>query len=223
MKSDAELQLDVMEELRWEPQLLAAHIGVSASNGVINLSGTVDNYQKKIMAEKATWRVAGVAAVSEDIIVQPSSSNEKTDAEIAEALVHSLKWHSAVHDFKIRVKVEDSCVYLYGEVEWAFQRQAIVKSAENLIGVKSICNAITLKSKVNIGDVRNKIRESFQRNANIDANHIVITLDESKVILHGTVRSYAEKLTAERAIWNSPGVTTVENRLNVELPSFIDE
>ena len=47
MKSDLQIQKDIMEELRWEPFLTASEIGVTVKNGVVTLSGQVDSYSKK--------------------------------------------------------------------------------------------------------------------------------------------------------------------------------
>src|ERR1035437_4952445 len=79
MKNDIEIQNDVMDELKWEPFLNASEIGVAVKNGIVTLSGQVDTYLKKIEAEKATKRVAGVKAVAEDIQVGISPAYRKTD------------------------------------------------------------------------------------------------------------------------------------------------
>ena len=65
MKSSIQIQKDVMDELKWEPSLSASEIGVAVKNGVVTLSGQVDAYYKKLIAEKAAKRVAVVKAVAE--------------------------------------------------------------------------------------------------------------------------------------------------------------
>jgi len=132
MKSDSKLQHDVMEELRWTPVLNASSIGVAVKNGVVTLSGQVDSYSKKSFAEKAARRVAGVKAVAEDIQVGISPADHKTDAEIAEAVLNALKWHAAVQDERIKIKVEDGNVRLEGEVEWEYERSNAKSAIDNL-------------------------------------------------------------------------------------------
>ena len=74
--SDAELQRDVMAELKWEPSVDAAHIGVSVKDGVVTLSGHVSSYAEKFAAEEAAKRVHGVQAVVNEIGVKlPGSSD----------------------------------------------------------------------------------------------------------------------------------------------------
>ena len=101
MKTDLQIQKDVMDELKWEPALDASEIGVSVKNGVVTLSGIVDTYLKKISAEKAAKKVGGVKAVAEDIQVVVSPSYRKTDTEIAEAIISALKWHTAIKEEKV--------------------------------------------------------------------------------------------------------------------------
>lgn len=216
MKTDMQIQTDVMEELKWEPSLYASSIGVSVKNGIVTLSGIVDAYSKKLAAEKAAKKVSGVKALAEDIQIGVSPSYRRTDTEIAEAVLNILKWHSAVREEKVKIKVEDGTVTLEGEVDWEYQRYNARMAIENVQGVRSVINLIKVKPKVTVADVRNKIGSAFQRNASIDANKITVEVNGSTVTLRGEVRSIAEKEAAEQAAWNAPGITEVEAFLEVE-------
>lgn len=223
MKSDLQIQQDVMEELKWEPFLNASDIGVSVKNGIVTLSGQVDAYSKKIAAEKSAKNVTGVKAIAEDIQIGVSPTHDKTDTEIAEAVLNALKWHTAVQEEKIKIKVEDGNVRLDGEVEWEYQRSNAKTAIENLSGVKSVINLITVKAKVLAADVTEKIMDAFHRSATIDAACIKPEITGNKVTLLGKVRSVSEKEDAESAAWNAPGVTTVENKLLVDEPEYVLE
>lgn len=224
MKTDLQIQKDVMDELKWQPVLEAAEIGVAVKHGIVTLSGQVDSYLKKKVAEKTARKVDGVKAVAEDIIVGVSPHNKKTDAEIAQAVLNALQWHSGVQDQKIKINVEDGIVRLEGEAEWEYQRSNAKSAVEHLQGVRAVINAIVLKPRVMAADVKQQINAAFRRNAVIDAATINITIINSKVVLNGTVRSFAEKQDAEKAVWNAPGVSSVENNLEIEVPeySFVD-
>lgn len=218
MKTDSQIQKDVIEELKWQPYLNASEIGVAVRNGIVTLSGHVDSYAKKLQAEKAVKKIEGVKAVAEEIEVGISPSLKKTDTDIAEAVLNAIKWHSGIPENKLKVKVEDGVVLLEGEVEWAYQRNNAKSAVEHLAGVRSVINSINLKPKLTAGDITHKISAAFQRSAVVDAAKIAATVIGQRVILNGTVRSVAEKDDAEDAAWNAPGVVIVENKIKVEIP-----
>jgi len=223
MKSEMEIQKDVIEQLKWEPFLNAAQIGVAVKNGIVTLSGQVDAYSKKILAEKTTKKVAGVKAIAEDIQVGISPVYKKTDTEIAEAVVNALKWHTMIPDEKIKVSVEDGNVKLEGDVEWEYQRNQAKTAIENLTGVRFVTNLVAVKPKITPYELQQKINSSFQRSANIDSARITAEVLGSKVTLRGKVRSFSEKEDAENAVWSAPGVVSVENKLLIEEPEYAFE
>lgn len=224
MKTDLELQKDVIEELKWESFINSSEIGVSVKDGVVTLSGSVDSYNKKRIAEQAAMRVLGVKAVAEDITVKLGSSFTKTDAEIAQAALNALKWHSSIDEDRIKLKVDNGWVTIEGSVDWTFEKNAIRMAIENLTGVKGISNLVLISPKVNVNanEVKQKISAAFHRSATIDADNIIISNIGNKVILSGSVRSYAEKQDAERAVWNLPGIVSIENNLEVKVPVLFD-
>ncbi|WP_343523576.1 BON domain-containing protein [Pedobacter sp.] len=220
MRTDLQIQKDVMDEIKWQPTLNSSEIGVAVKDGVVTLSGQVDSYFKKSAAEKAAKKVIGVKAIAEDIQVGVSPSFKKTDAEIATAALNALKWNSAVQHERIKIKVENGVVRLDGEAEWDFQRTEAKKSIERLQGVIMVLNFITLKPRTIAADIQQKISAAFQRSASIDSKMVTAEIIGSKVILRGTVRSFAEKKDAESAAWAAPGVLSVENKLDVEIPQM---
>lgn len=216
MKTDSEIQKDIMEQLKWEPFLNASEIGVAVKDGVVTLSGQVDSYPKKLAAENAAKKIAGVKAIAEDIQIGVSPAYNRTDTEIAEAIVHALKWHTAVRDENIKIKVENGIVKLEGEVEWEFQRQKIKTAVENVQGVRTVLNLVTLKPTTTPTDIQRKISAAFHRSASIDAAKVTAEVKGNKVILRGKVRNFSEKEDAETAAWSAPGILSVESHLKIE-------
>ena len=216
MKTDLEIQKDVMDELKWELLTNANEIGVAVKDGIVTLSGTVDSYYKKLQAERAASKVLGVKAVAQEIGVHLSDRGVRNDAEIASAVLNALAWHSSIPEEKIKVKVEKGWVTLEGEVEWDFQRNYSKSAVENLQGVVGISNNIHITPRLKSADIKNKIFSAFHRSATLDSDSINIATEGSKVILTGKVRSFIEKKDAERAAYLAPGVTQVENKLLID-------
>lgn len=222
MKNDAQIQTDVQNQLKWEPQLNAAEIGVAVKNGIVTLSGIVDTYPKKLAAERVTKNVIGVKAVALDIQVGISPVNRKSDTEIAEACVNALRWDSSVPDDKIKVKVENGTVSMEGTVEWGYQRLAAKNALVKLTGVKGVNNMIVVKQKPSSIDIKQRIRESFITTAGHEADNIRLEVLGSKVVLRGSVKSHYEKEEAENTAWATPGVNEVENKIEVVYEEFFE-
>src|SRR5213075_41095 len=114
--TDAEIQRDVQAELKWEPRVQATEIGVAVKDGVVTLTGWVDSYTKRWAAEEAAHRVRGVKAVANDIEVRLVHTDERTDTDIAAAVVRALEWDAFVPIDKLDVTVSKGWVTLKGEV-----------------------------------------------------------------------------------------------------------
>ena len=216
MKNNSELQKDVQDAIQWEPLLHAAEIGVTVKDGVVTLTGTVDNYAKKSEAEDATKNVAGVKAVVEKIEVRFSNSWSKSDNEIATEVLNALKWNWQIPNDNVKVKVENGWVTLEGELNWDYQRVAARQAVEKLMGVKGVTNNTKVKPDSKDSLEAKDIKRALDRNWSIDANDIDVSVSGTKVTLTGTVVSWYQKDEAEKIAWKAPGVWSVVNDLVVE-------
>ena len=215
MRSDSEIERDVKEELQWDPDLDATDIAVSAKKGVVTLTGFVRSYTDKYEAEAAAKRVAGVAGVANDIEVRMPSVDERPDPEIARDAVAAIKSQLPISSEHIKVVVKNGWVTLEGQVEWQYQRSTAETAVRRIKGVKGVSNLIQLKPRAAPAEIKRKIQEAFKRNAEVDANRILVETNGGEVILEGTVRSWIEREEAERVAWSAPGVTKVEDHIIV--------
>jgi len=217
MRSDSEIERDVRDELKWDPDLNADDIAVSVKNGIVTLAGFVPSYADKFEAEAAAKRVAGVHAVANDLEVRLPAIDERPDPDIARDAVAALKAELPISHDRIKVIVKDGWMTLEGAVEWQYQKTTAENVVRRVKGVKGVTNVIAVKPKVEPSELKRKIMEAFKRNAEVDANRITVEARGSEVILKGTVRSWIEREEAERVAWSAPGITKVEDRIVVSL------
>lgn len=216
MLTDAKIHRAIFDELRWDPRVRDAEIGVAVKDGVATLSGQVNTFAQKFAADRAAERVAGVRAIADEIKVRLAASDERSDTDIAHAAANALRWDTEVPDERIVVRVDSGRIWLDGEVEWQFEKRATERAVRYLAGVKEVTNAIAVKpSLASPSEVTRRIKEALMRGARFDADRIVVEARDGKVTLRGTVRSYAERTEAERAAWSAPGVTEVEDRIQI--------
>ncbi len=217
MKTDSQLQQDVLAELKWEPLLRAAEIGVSAKDGVVTLTGTVDGFAKKSEAEDAVKRVLGVKAVVEKIEIKyPSSWAKKDDSDIATEIVNAFKWNWEVPADKVKARVEKGWVTLDGELEWKYLSDAAKDAVTNLLGVTGVTNNIKIKSRPEDAIEQSDIESALKRNWSVSDQDIRVAVSGHKATLTGTVDSSYQKDEAGRIAWNAPGVWNVANELGVD-------
>ena len=215
MRTGTEIQRDVLAQLQSEPSLDAAGIGVGVHGGVVTLSGHVSSLPQKHAAERATKRVAGVRGVADELVVKLQASAVRDDTDIAEMLVRSLKWNTLVPAEKVKVTVDGGWVTLEGEVEWKYQRNEAEETVARLTGVRGVTNFIQIKPTVSPGEIEQLVHNIFRRHAALDADEVFVETAGSRVTLRGRVRSWAEYDDADSAAWSAPGVTEVDNRLQV--------
>lgn len=217
MKTNSELQKDVQDAIKWEPLLNAAEIGVTAKDGIVTLTGTVNSYAKKSEAEMAAKNVAGVKAVVEKIELKIGTDwAKKDDNEIATEVLNALKWNWEVPNDRLKVKVEKGWITLDGELTWNFQKEAAKNSVKNLLGVTGVTNNIAIKAESHDKIEKAKVEEALSRNWSINTQDIHVSVSGTKVTLSGTVNSWYQKDEAGRIAWSTPGVWSVDNELEVE-------
>jgi len=215
MKTDSQLQQDVMAELKWEPSVHAAQIGVEVKDGVVTLAGEVSSFTEKWNAERAAQRVSGVKALAVEMKVKLSEFGKRTDADIAQSAKNILTWTSSLPVDSVKVMVEGGWLTLSGEVEWQFQRQAATDSVRYLLGVVGVSNQIAIKPSLSAKVVKSDIEAALKRRAAADSKAISVDVKGADVTLTGTVHSWEERDLAKRSAWGSSGVRNVIDKMTI--------
>ncbi len=215
MSHDSQLKQSVLDELKWEPSIDAAHIGVTAHEGVITLMGKVDSYFQKRAAEMAAGRVKGVRAVAEEIEVKLPFDIKRSDEDIAAAAISRLSWDVSVPKDAIKVKVEKGWITLTGQVDWHYQRKAAELDLRALHGVTGVSNNATIKTRVNTENLSAAIGSALDRSWFNDSDNVSVSAEGGKVRLTGSVDTWYDREVAETTAWAALGTTAVENNIMV--------
>ncbi|MBZ9783664.1 BON domain-containing protein [Pseudomonas sp. REP124] len=211
--NDLSLRKTILEELEFQPNIDAANIGVAVDNGVVTLTGHVTNYTQKVSAERAVKAVKGVRALAEEIQVRLDKGAGTADDTIANRALNIIEWSSDLPVVGVKVIVENGWVSLEGQVDWQYQKEIVEQAVRKLSGVVGVDNRLTLRPRVEVGDIQKRIEEALKRNAEVDANGIHIKVEGNVVKLEGKVHLWRERQIAERAAWSVPGVSKVEDHL----------
>lgn len=216
MKTDAQLKKDVEAELEWEPAVDAAHIGVAVKDGVVTLTGHLETFAEKHVAERAVRRVAGVRAIAEEIDVGLARGHVRSDSDIAQAIEGAFSWRTLIPSDRIQVKVEQGWVTLTGEVNWAYQRQVAEQAVRPIIGVRGVSNSIAIKASSTPTNITERIEQALRRQAEREAKAIKVTVNGTAATLRGMVHLWTERHAAQDAAFSAPGISSVVNELKVK-------
>ena len=215
MKSDVQLESDVLAELAWDPVVNASHIAVRVNDGVVSLSGQVDTYLQKQAAEAAVRRVAGARGLALELDVRLAPEHRRSDPEIAQAALQALAWHSVLPPDSVKVEVEDGWLTLTGEVDWGYQAANAEQAVHSLLGVRGITNRIRLRQRADPEQLRQEIAAALARRAQREAGHIRIEVEGGVVTLSGQVDSLPDHDAAIGVAYAAKGVTRVIDMLQV--------
>ncbi|KUL41257.1 BON domain-containing protein [Actinoplanes awajinensis] len=215
-RTDEQLKAAVTDELKWStPGVSDTNVGVAVNHGAVTLSGEVESWPEKQLAEHAALRVRGVTAVAEDITVRNSWSGIN-DTDIAREAGEAFARSVTVPAETVTATVHKHVITLNGEVAWHYQREAAEEAVRHLKGVLQVFNAITLKPVASPTDVKAVINAALARTAQAEGRDITVNVNHAgHVMLEGTVHSWAERREVERAAWSAPGVTDLTNALEI--------
>jgi osmotically-inducible protein OsmY len=216
MTPDQKLQKLVLEALDYSLEIDCSHIGVAVREGIVTLCGHVRSNAEKRAAEIAAGGTAGVRAVIDDLLVELPGRAANEDEIIAERCVAHLSADRATDLDRVHLVVADGIVTLYGEVDRESDRKRIDARLRKLRFLRGLVNELAVKPPVKAELVRRRVCDALRPISAINAENIVVRAIGSRVTLKGTVNSWHEREVAESAVWSVPGVSSVEDLLEVQ-------
>jgi osmotically-inducible protein OsmY len=216
-KSDTSIHRDVLAELSWDTRVDATDVGVEVDQGIVTLTGIVDSQAKRLAAQEAAHRVAGVRAVVNDVEVHLPTDNRRTDAEIAAAAHLALAEELLAPVNRIQTTVSHGVVLLQGEVDYWAQRVAAEEAVQRLAGVLRVTNEIRVRPhEVAPHEIQRAIDSALARLAATESHGISIGVEKGEVTLSGRVRSWAEKRAILAEVSHAPGVQSVRDEIGID-------
>ncbi|MGM9515075.1 BON domain-containing protein [Roseateles sp. DB2] len=209
MKSDRQLQQDVIAELDWEPSLTGCRIGVQVLDGVVTLTGLVRCHLDALNAELASQRVVGVQALVTEISVISRSPERQDDEDIADAARHALKWTAGLPPSAVGIHVDKGHVTMTGTVPWHYQRTLAQACVGQLCGLRGLRNQIDIEPTLELVPDKGCIDAAIRRLAVSRLRPLLVEVVGGDVYLSGSMPSWHERDLATSAAWSSPGVRRV--------------
>jgi hypothetical protein len=127
----------------------------------------------------------------------------------------AFRWHAAIPEDRIHVKVEKGHVTLTGEVDWDYQRHNAESVVRPLTGVVGVSNRLRLRERNVPQYVTQRIHEALARYAEQEARNVQVEVNGAAVTLRGTVHSLAEREAVHAAAWSAPGISRVFDELTI--------
>jgi len=215
MKTDMQIQRDVIEELKWDQSVSASGLGVKVIDGIVTLTGHVTSNSEKWHAEAAVQRVSGVNALAVEIVVQLPGSSRRPDVDIARSVENVLQWSSSVPNDRVNVIVENGWITLSGEVDWEYQKQAAVNGVSHLMGVTGVSDQIGLRPVMSSRSIKSEIEAALIRHTRANSHNVQVDVKDTYVTLSGTVDNWSDRELARRTAWGTPGVHKVINNISI--------
>lgn len=214
MRTDNEIQKDVLDELTWDAAVDARNLGVAVVAGVVTITGQVNAYAEKREAERLAEMIPGVreALINIDVVTPEACG----DTELGVAINNALGWAAYLPSNAVSAQVEQGWVTLTGSVQWGFQRQNAADAVRYMKGVRRLTNAIVVTNRgAPAGDIKANIEAALMRRFDAEDQDITVSVDDRVFTLSGTVSNWWHRYLSRNSAWNAPGVEDVRDHLRI--------
>ena len=204
--------------------VLEDNVQIKAVDGVVTLSGTVQDKDDKSLAADTVENLPGVTSVKNDIVVKPAHP-EHSDGWIALKIRSRLLVKGNVSAATTTVDVKDGVATLGGtarnlaqkeltelyakEIEW-------VKSVKNEIVVKEAAPTETMSEKIDDASITSQVKFALLSHKSTSAVKTKVTTNDGVIAISGEAGSDAEKSLVTKLAQDVRGAKSVNNTMSVK-------
>lgn len=218
-RSDEAIEASVEDALAYDPRVTPFQINAVVVDGVVNLSGQVDNLIAKTAAEQTARNTLGVTTVKNYIEVR---TEVPSDNVLKRRIATALNRDPLVDRSAVDISADNGWVYLSGRVNTSSQKRRAASVAERQIGVLGMVNNIDFEYTWDPKpdwEIRQDVESQLQWNPFVDQSNITVSVDDGIVTLTGTVDSWTDKQEAKKNALQG-GARAVDNELRVNNPYY---
>jgi len=206
--------------------VLEDHVTVKADDGVVTLTGTVQDKDDRALAVDTVENLPGVKAVKNEIKIE-SAYPEKSDGWMALKIRGRLLVKANVSASTTTVAVKDGVVTLGGTADNMAQKELTEIYAKDIDGVKSVRNDITVVApaadrKETVGEsiddasITTQVKFALLSHKSTSALKTKVTTNEGVIVITGVAASDAEKSLVTKLAKDVRGVRSVNNEMTVK-------
>lgn len=205
--------------------VLEDHVKVKANDGIVTLTGMVQDKDEKTLAADTVENLPGVTAVKNEIVIKPTHP-EHSDGWMAFKIRSRLLMRGNVSAANTTVSVNEGVVTLRGTVENMAQKELTEVYAREITGVKSVKNDLVLKDmrvatptmgeKIDDASITSQVKYALLSHASTSALKTKVTTNDGSIVITGEAKSDAEKALVTKLAKDIRGVTTVTNNMTVK-------
>jgi osmotically-inducible protein OsmY len=204
--------------------VLEDHVTVQSNDGVVTLTGTVQDKDDKALAEDTVENLPGVLSVKNEIVIKPAYP-EHSDAWMAWKIRGQLLIKASVSAANTTVAVQDGVVTLGGTADNDAQKELTGVYAKDTDGVKSVTNNIVVKAppatgetvseKIDDASITSQVKFSLLAHKSTSAIKTKVTTADGVVNISGEAGSDAERSLVAKLAQDIRGVKSVTNDMTV--------
>jgi osmotically-inducible protein OsmY len=228
--TDSRIESSAANSYVFKTYLKDDSIKTESKDGVVTLTGTVIKASDKSLAQDTVASLPGVISVDNQLQVSGEQPAEHSDTWIGLKVKSALLFHRNVSATGTTVYVKDGIVTLQGEASSLAQKELTTEYARDVDNVKAVKNNMTIaktpanpvettSEKIDDASITAEVKSSLLSHRSTSALHTTVSTTDGVVTLSGIAKNDAEKSLVTKLVTDINGVTSVINKMTIEVPA----